>query len=146
MSKPPVRAATDANSRDIRVQALLGKAARYLDASAKIKPLEAEKKRLSSELKEGAVALGTKDDKGTYTVEEGQYVIKSVASSSTVIDHAKAIAVLANLKLLDRCTTRVVDEKQLEICFQEGLIDIEDINSFTATVEGTAKVSVTSKA
>lgn len=144
--KPPVRGESPEDAkRRLQISQLLGKAARYIDASTKIKPLEAEKKKLSAELKEGAVAYGIKDDKGTYTLEEGDYVIKSVASSANQIDIAKAIAVLTNLNLLERCTTRVVDEKQLEICFQEGLIDIEDINSFTTKVDGAPKVSVSRK-
>lgn len=129
-------------ARALKLKELAGLAAQYLDASDKIKPLEATKKKLSSTLKEAATTYGTKDEKGTATVEAGAFVIKSVASKKQKIDHAKAVEVLRGLNLLERCTMTIVDEKALEVCFQEGLIDLDTINSFATEEEGSARVSV----
>jgi hypothetical protein len=129
-------------AKALKMKEIAGKAARYLDASEKMRPLDAEKRKLSGELKEAAESYGTKDDKGSFSLETGGFVIKKIMSKSTAVNAQKAVDTLRRLGLLERCTTRVVDEKQLEVCFQEGLLTLEDINSFSEEVEGTPKVSV----
>lgn len=129
-------------ARALKLKEIAGIAAQYLDASDKIKPLEAIKKKLSGTIKEAAVTYGTKDEKGTSTLEAGAFVVKNVVSKKQVIDHVKAVEVLRKLGLLERCTAIVVDEKALEVCFQEGLIDLDTINSFATEEDGAARVSV----
>lgn len=128
--------------RALKLKEIAGLAAQYLDASDKIKPFEATKKKLSGTLKEAAIAFGTKDEKGTSTVEASGFTIKNIVTKKQVINHAKAVEVLRGLNLLERCTMTVVDEKALEVCFQEGLIDLDTINSFATEEEGSARVSV----
>jgi hypothetical protein len=129
-------------ARALKLKEIAGQAARYIDASDKIKPLEAEKKKLSGVLKEFAETLGETDEKGTAVLETNGFVIKSIASKKQKIDHAKAVEVLRGLNLLERCTMTIVDEKALEVCFQEGLIDLDTINSFATEEKGSSRVSV----
>ena len=129
-------------ARALKLKEIAGIAAQYLDASDKIKPLEATKKKLSSTIKEAAVTYGTKEENGTSVLEAGAFVVKNVVTKKQVIDHVKAVGVLRELGLLERCSMTVVDEKALEVCFQEGLIDLETINSFATEEEGSARVSV----
>lgn len=128
--------------RALKLKEIAGFAARYLDASDKIKPFEAEKKKLSGVLKEAAETFGETDEKGTATLEAGGFTIKKIATKKQKIDHVKVVEVLRGLNLLERCTATIVDEKALEVCFQEGLIDLETINSFATEEEGTPRVSV----
>lgn len=128
--------------RALKLKEIAGQAARYLDASDKIKPLEAEKKKLSGVLKEAAETYGSTDDKGTSTLELSGFTVKKVATKKQVVDHAKAVPILRKLGLLERCTMTVVDEKALEVAFQEGLIDLETINLFSTEEEGSPRVSV----
>lgn len=128
--------------RALKIKEIAGQAARYLNASENIKPYEAEKKKLSAVLKEAAETFGVTDDKGTSTLEAEGYTIKKIATKKQKIDHAKAVEILREMNLLERCTMLVVDEKALEVCFQEGLIDLDAINKFATEEEGSARVSV----
>jgi len=129
-------------AKNLKLMQLAGKAARYLAINDTVKPLEAEKKGLSSELKEFAKSLGTKEGKG-YALTVPGFKIGCVVPVSNVVDHQKALAALRKLNLVERCTTTIVDEKALEIAFQEGLIDMEVINSFTVEQEQSPRISIT---
>ena len=128
--------------RALKIKEIAGQAARYLDASDKIKPLDAEKKKLSGVLKEAAETYGTTDEKGVSTLEAEGFIVKKIATKKQVLNHAKAVEILREMNLLERCTMLVVDEKALEVCFQEGLIDLDTINKFATEEEGTPRVSV----
>jgi hypothetical protein len=129
----------------LRLQELSGKAIRYDQLGSQIKELEGPRKALSEELKAAAVELGAADPtkKGCFALElPGNITVTSTTPVKKVIDQEKALALLKERNLLERCTMRVLDEKALEVCFQEGLIDIEDINSFTVDEPQTPRIGV----
>lgn len=129
-------------AKTLKLMQIAGKAAQYLALNKAIKPMEVEKKELSAVLKEFATSLGTKEGKGHALTVPG-FKIACVVPVSNVVDHQKALAALRKLNLVERCTTTIVDEKALEIAFQEGLIDMEVINSFTVEQEQSPRISIT---
>jgi hypothetical protein len=147
--KPPLRNSPEAsNQKSLRLQQIAGKAARYTALSEQIKPLEKEKKSLSGDLKEAVSMYGAheKDQDGNPTgsakLELPGYTVAVITPKSEQVDHAIAVQELERLGLLERCTVRTLNEEALKIAFQEGLLDIDTINKFTKTVEGSPRISV----
>ena len=135
-----------ATSKTLRLQELAGKAIRYDKLGSQIKELEGPRKALSSELKTAAVELGKPDPdkKGCYSLDlPGNVTVTSTTPIKKVVDQEKAVALLKERNLLERCTKTILDEQALEICFQEGLIDIEDINSVVSEEQQSPRVGVT---
>ena len=114
----------------ITKEALRGKARRYLTLREQAKEIKSEQEALSAELKSSAEKYGVQEGR-SFVLQLDDIKVSKVGAVSNKIDHAKAATVLASLGLLDRCTTRVINEKELELAFQEGLIGIDDIDSFT---------------
>ncbi len=117
------------------VSALEGKVIRYLEARKEETAAKNIKAELSKELKQAAVDLGVEEN-GSHTLElPGGSKIGNIRTVKNKVDPSKAEAVLKNLGIYDRCTKRILDESELERCFQEGLIDMAEIDSFTEEIE-----------
>lgn len=115
------------------MQAVLGKAKRYIALRDEETAIKGRKNELSTELKTLAQTLGDLDDNGSHVIRfPSGYVVANRAKKSQVVDHAKANAILTKLGILERCTKRVVDESALELAFQEGLITLDQIEAFTS--------------
>lgn len=119
-------AATSSNS----LASITGKARRYVLIRDEEGRLKKEKEELSAILKDAAENLGEADGLSFKLRLDGVTVSK-IGVVKNKIDHSKALAVLQKLGLEERCTTKVLNEKELELAFQEGLIGMDEINSFT---------------
>lgn len=116
----------------VGLDVVMGKIVRYCDIRASVKTLDGEKNKLSAELKEAAVNLGVLDPSGSSVLEfPNGAKVANRAKKSQVVDQSKAVALLTKKGLLERCTKRVLDESALELAFQEGLIALDEIDSFT---------------
>lgn len=115
----------------IKKDALLGRARQYLKMRKEIKAQEKIQAEISTELKEAAEQYGVADGH-SFALDLDEIKVKKVGAVKNVVDIAKAVKRLKELDLLDRCTKRVLDEEALELAFQEGLIDMDDINGFTS--------------
>lgn len=117
----------------------------YAELSAQIKELEARKKVLSDKIKEGSEKFGVKDDKGSYYLENDQFLMGKVAKKSFKIDQDKAVGVLKSMGLgdvVDTVTIETVNEDKLNSAVQEGRISINEVEKFTNV---TTSYSVTVK-
>lgn len=117
----------------------------YSELSAQIKELEARKKVLSDKIKEGSEKFGVKDDKGSYYLENDQFLMGKVAKKSFKIDQDKAVGVLKSMGLgdvVDTVTIETVNEEKLNSAVQEGRISINEVEKFTNV---TTSYSVTVK-
>lgn len=95
------------------------------------KKIEAEKKKLSTSIKEYVMENGVKDDKGSYYGECDGFVYGSVVKKSvTLIDQGRAVRFLKNNGLSD-CVKVVerVDETALEKAYHEQRIEKKDFQS-----------------
>lgn len=115
------------------MQAILGKAKRYIQLREEETAIKAQKTELGNELKILAQNEGAVDDNGSHVIRfPSGYTVANRAKKSQVVDHAKANEIFTKLGILERCTKRVVDESALELAFQEGLITLDQIESFTS--------------
>ena len=117
----------------------------YDELSAQIKELEARKEALSDKIKEGSEKFGVKDDKGSYYLENDQFLMGKVAKKSFKIDQDKAVGVLKSMGLgdvVDTVTIETVNEDRLNSAVQEGRISINEVEKFTNV---TTSYSVTVK-
>lgn len=126
-------------------QDIYSMAREYAEISAKIKELDARKKVLSDKIKEGSEKFGVKDDKGSYYLENDQFLMGKVAKKSFKIDQDKAVGVLKSMGLgdvVDTVTIETVNEDRLNSAVQEGRISINEVEKFTNV---TTSYSVTVK-
>lgn len=117
----------------------------YSELSSQIKELEARKKVLSEKIKEGSEKYGVKDDKGSFYLENDNFIMGKVAKKSFKIDQEKAVGVLKNMGLgdvVDVVTVETVNEDKLNSAVQEGRISINEVEKFTNV---TTSYSVTVK-
>lgn len=129
----------------LKIAEIQGKAKLYLEISAKIKPLEAAKKKLASDLKE-AIEVHGKREGNSVTVDDPNYTIAVVTPVSVVPDEVKAMAVLHQKGLVDVCTRRVIDPEAIQLAIQTGQLTVEDVESFTNKVPGATRISISEKA
>ena len=126
---------------------ILAMASEYDEVSAKIKELESRKKVLADKIKEGSEKYGVKNDKGSYYLEDDNYIVGKVARKTFKIDQDKAISVLRNKGLgdiVDVVTVETVNEDRLNSAVQEGRISINEVEDFT-NVSVSYSVSVAHK-
>ena len=112
------------------LDAIAGKAERYDDLRKNEKKVKGQKDDLGKELKELALKLGVKEAK-SHILEVPGFKIQHCGTTRNVVNQEEAAAVLRGLGLLERCSKTVLDEEALEQAFQEGLITIDEIESFT---------------
>lgn len=106
----------------------------YNNLSAQIKVLEARKNELAKNLKSSAESLGTKDDKGSFYIENDYFVVGKVAKKSFKINQELACSILEEKGLedvIDVVTTRVVNEDKLNSAVQAGSISLNEVEDFT---------------
>lgn len=119
----------------------------YNELSAKIKELDSRKKFLSEKIKEGSEMFGVKDDKGSFYLENENYLMGKVARKSYKIDEEKALPTLKAMGLgdvIDTITTEVVNEDKLNNAVKEGRISLNEVEKFT-NVSTTYSVTVSKK-
>lgn len=117
----------------------------YAELSKQIKELEEQKKILAERIKSGAESFGVKDDKGSFYLENDNFIMGKVAKKSIKINQDKANLILTKMGLddvLDTITTVVVNEDRLEQAVADNRITLEKIGEFTDT---TVSYSVTVK-
>lgn len=108
----------------------------YADISAQIKKLEEVKKSLAEKIKSGAEQLGVQDDKGSYYLENDEFIMGKVAKKSFKIDQDKAVAKLQSMGLgdvVDEVTVQTVNEDRLQKAVQEKRLTLDDVEDFTIT-------------
>lgn len=106
----------------------------YADISAQIKTLETKKKALAESIKSGAEKFGTKDDKGSYYLENDDVICGKIAKKSFKINQEKAVAVLEEKGLndvVDVVTVKTVNEDKLSSAVSLGRISLNDVDGFT---------------
>jgi hypothetical protein len=118
-------------------------AAKYLLAHAEEKKASDTKKTVGSELKEllnqHAPAL---NEKGDRKIEANGFEVSTTVPESKKLKQDEAITLLKKKGLLERCTKKVVDDSEIEKCFQEGLLDLDELKDITETVYGTPRIGV----
>lgn len=106
----------------------------YAEISAQIKVLEERKKELSDKIKSGAEQFGVKDDKGSFYLENDNYIMGKVARKSFKINHDKAVATLESMGLgdvVDVVTVSTVNEDRLQKAVQDKRISLDTVKEFT---------------
>lgn len=110
----------------------LGK--QYAEISAKIKQLEEEKKALADRIKAGAEQFGVKDDKGSFYLENDNYIMGKVAKKSFKIDQELAVKTLESMGLgdvVDEVVVKTVNEDRLQIAVNHKRLDLDIVRAFT---------------
>lgn len=107
---------------------------RYFSLRDEKKTIEAELKKLSDEIKEAAERTGTKDDKGSYYAEAGNYVFGKVAKKSVSFDEGKALDFVRKKGFTDCIVTiESLDEGAIEKHINSGDISYEELEGITTT-------------
>lgn len=115
----------------VPVETLLDRYSRLRDEK---KTIEAELKKLSDEIKEAAERIGTKDDKGSYYAEAGNYVFGKVAKKSVSFDEGKALDFVRKKGFTDCIVTiESLDEGAIENRINSGDISYEELEGITTT-------------
>lgn len=107
---------------------------RYFSLRDEKKTIEAELKKLSDEIKEAAERTGTKDDKGSYYAEAGNYIFGKVAKKSVSFDEDKAFD-FVRMKGFTDCivTVESLNEEAIEKRINSGDISYEELEGITTT-------------
>ena len=108
----------------------------YAELSKKNKVLSEKIKDLSAKIKSCVQYYGTRDDKGSYYIENDSVALGSIAKVKVSLDQEKGIQILRDLGL-DSCikTTYVIDEDALEEAVSEGKISLNKVQEFTVKTE-----------
>lgn len=107
---------------------------RYFSLRDEKKTIEAELKKLSDEIKEAAERTGTKDDKGSYYAEAGNYVFGKIAKKSVSFDEGKALDFVRKKGFTDCIVTiESLDEGAIENRINSGDISYEELEGITTT-------------
>ena len=109
------------------------------------KQLEAELKKLGTQIQDYAKEFGVEDDKGSLYAETPEFIYGSQARKSVNFkDEAKDY--FKSVPLLNDCikTVEVLDEKAIESHLKTGAITYDDIEQLT-TVKVTYAISVVKK-
>ena len=115
----------------VPVETLLDRYSRLRDEK---KTIEAELKKLSDEIKEAAERTGTKDDKGSYYAEAGNYVFGKVAKKSVSFNEDKALDFVRKKGFTDCIVTiESLDEGAIENRINSGDISYEELEGITTT-------------
>ena len=115
----------------VPVETLLDRYSRLRDEK---KTIEAELKKLSDEIKEAAERTGTKDDKGSYYAEAGNYIFGKVAKKSVSFDEGKALDFVRKKGFTDCIVTiESLDEGAIENRINSGDISYEELEGITTT-------------
>lgn len=122
------------NKKKSNLSELLKLGEMYNNLSKEIKILEEQKKHLASQIKESLKIIGVKDDSGSFYVEDDKFIIGSVAKKSMKIDNTKALEFIKQKNLFNLIeTAEIVDEEGLLTAFDNGLITLDEIESFINT-------------
>lgn len=105
----------------------------YDNLSSQMKLLDAKKKELSNEIKKIAQATGTKDDKGSFYMENDNYVWGSIARKSISLNRTKAedlfksMGVWADVIVIKE----EIDEDKVETLVAEERLSFDELESIT---------------
>jgi len=107
----------------------LGKVMRYDALRLEEKTAKSAKTTLATELKELAVKFGDEKDR-SHELILGDWRVANRAAVKDVIDQEAALQLLESKKLVDDCTTRVLNLEAIEMCIQSGEITAEEVRDF----------------
>ena len=107
----------------------------YTEVNEKIKFLNERKKELSESLKELALKTGTKDDKGSFYVTEGDKIFGRVRKCSISLNEDKAMKFFKKKGLLKGVTKTVLDEDKIDVLVSCGEVTADDIESISDVKE-----------
>ena len=119
----------------------------YAEVSSKTKELNAKKDDLSDKIKTCVKYYGTKDDKGSYYIEDKDHtlLLGSVAKVKVSLDQEKGVAILRELGL-ESCikeeTKYTIDEGALSEAVSSGKISLNKVQEFTIKSEPSYSVLV----
>ena len=106
----------------------------YSEVSKQIKVLEERKKFLADTIKSQVEQVGVKDDKGSYYLEDENFIMGKVAKKSFKIDQDKAVETLESMGLgdvVDVVTVKTVNEDRLQRAVQEKRLTLDTVQDFT---------------
>ena len=113
----------------------IGKLGReYAEVSKQIKLLDERKKFLADTIKSQVEQTGVKDDKGSYYLEDDNFIMGKVAKKSFKIDQDKAVETLESIGLgdvIDIVTVKTVNEDRLQRAVQEKRLSLDTVQDFT---------------
>lgn len=108
----------------------------YAALAAQKKQLEDRLKFLSDQIKKGAEQFGTKDDKGSFYLEDDTLLLGRVAKKSMSFNQERAVDTLERSGLgdvVDVVTVKTVNEEKLTAAVQAGRISLNEVEKFTDT-------------
>lgn len=115
----------------VPIETLLGE---YDNLREQKKIIEKRLGVLSDQIKVSAETLGTKDDKGSYYAEKGNYIFGKQCKKSVSFDKDKAISFFKKRGYKDCiATVETVDEEAVEARINSGDISFEDLEGITNT-------------
>ena len=121
---------------EVTAKEILSLGKEYSEISAQIKILTDRKKELSDLIKKGAEKFGVIDDKGSYYLEDDNFILGKVAKKSFKLNQDKAVETLKSMDLgdvIDKVTTYVVNEDRLTQAVADKRISLDTVKSFTDT-------------
>ena len=121
---------------EVTAKEILSLGKEYSEISAQIKVLTDRKKELSDLIKKGAEKFGVIDDKGSYYLEDDNFILGKVAKKSFKLNQDKAVETLKSMDLgdvIDKVTTYVVNEDRLTQAVADKRISLDTVKSFTDT-------------
>lgn len=108
--------------------------AEYNSLREQKKSIESQMAKVSADLKSYAEKNGTKDDKGSYYVEYGDYMIGKQARKSISFDVPKAVTFFRKHGIPECVDTiEVINSDAVEQAINEGIISVEDLEKITET-------------
>ena len=119
---------------EVTAKEILSLGKEYSEISAQIKILTDRKKELSDLIKKGAEKFGVIDDKGSYYLEDDNFILGKVAKKSFKLNQDKAVETLKSMDLgdvIDKVTTYIVNEDRLTQAVADKRITLDEVKSFT---------------
>lgn len=107
----------------------------YSEISEQMKFLDKRKKELAESLKELALKTGTKDEKGSYYVDEGDKVFGRVRKCSISLNEEKALKFFKSKGLLKEVTKSVIDLDKVDLLVGCGEVSAEEIEAISDVKE-----------
>ena len=103
----------------------------YSEISKQVKFLTERKKELAESLKDLALKIGVKDDKGSFYVDDGNTTFGRVRRCSVSLNEDKALQFFKEKGLLKDVVKSVIDEDKVDLLVSCGQITAEDVESIS---------------
>lgn len=104
----------------------------YFDLGIQIKKMEKRRKEMRDPIYDHVMATGHTDiSTGSKDIEIGEFTAKLTARVSVSIDDDKALALVKERGLWDRCKTEILDPTKLEALVKDGSLALDDLNNIS---------------